>query len=139
MKLDKEKKVEVMVYRLNNGLVECLCLKRSAQDGGFWHVVVGTIEGGEAPIACIKRELAEELGINDVAEISDVLNEWLWERDGQEIAIFDYAARVSGEQVILNDEHTDFCWLSPARAVEKLEKESGKRAVSLLENYLHKK
>jgi len=57
--------IQTIVYRNKGKEIELLLLKRTAERGGFWNVVNGTLELQESAIDCRKRELFEETGIQD--------------------------------------------------------------------------
>lgn len=58
--------IQSIVYRKKGQEFEVLLLKRTAERGGFWNVVNGTLELKDSVINCRKRELFEETGIQDV-------------------------------------------------------------------------
>jgi 8-oxo-dGTP pyrophosphatase MutT (NUDIX family) len=60
---------EVAVFVTRKGGSEVLIVHRSAQQGGYWHVVAGGVEPGETVTAAAARELREETGL--VAEVGD--------------------------------------------------------------------
>ena len=55
--------VEVAVFVTRKGGSEVLILRRSAEQGGYWHVVAGGVEPGETAAAAAERELREETGL----------------------------------------------------------------------------
>jgi 8-oxo-dGTP pyrophosphatase MutT (NUDIX family) len=132
----KTKKIQVLIYSFVNGDIKCLCLKRAKKDGGFWHVLVGTLEKNESNKECIKREIYEELGLDNILNISPVLKKWAWKKDSENILVTDFALFINNSKLTLNEEHTAYCWLSPIKAYAKYEKKSGKEMVDLLKNYL---
>lgn len=110
------KKVWVIVYRLLDGSLELLALKPSPEPGRNtkYYVVTGGVEEDENPGMAAKREVKEEIGILPLKIID--LETTLKYKDkfsGQEFIEHCYAARVSDKKIVLNEEHTDFKWLSP--------------------------
>lgn len=130
------KKVQVLIYSFTEGCIKCLCLKRNKKDGGFWHVLTGTLEDNEKNEECIKREVNEELGFVDILSISAELKEWVWIKDLEEILVIDFVVCINKLNLILNNEHTEYCWLSPKEAYAIYEKESAKEMLLLLKEYL---
>jgi 8-oxo-dGTP pyrophosphatase MutT (NUDIX family) len=55
--------VEVAVFVTRKGGAEVLILRRSAEQGGYWHVVAGGVEPGETAAEAAERELREETGL----------------------------------------------------------------------------
>ncbi|MGB8816171.1 MAG: NUDIX domain-containing protein [Minisyncoccia bacterium] len=129
-------KAQAIVYKIIKGEIYCLCLKRCLSDGGFWHVITGTFEDAENDKSCLQREIMEELGEQKILNISPRLKEWIWKKNNDDIVIYDYALCLDDNDIILNEEHTEFVWLKPEEAYNKYEKTSAKEMISLLKNYL---
>lgn len=55
--------VEVAVFVTRKSDSEVLILRRSAEQGGYWHVVAGGVEPGETAAEAAERELREETGL----------------------------------------------------------------------------
>jgi 8-oxo-dGTP pyrophosphatase MutT (NUDIX family) len=55
--------VEVAVFVTRKNGFEVLILRRSAEQGGYWHVVAGGVEPGETAAEAAERELREETGL----------------------------------------------------------------------------
>jgi 8-oxo-dGTP diphosphatase len=51
------------VFVSRKGGADVLLLRRSAPQGGYWHVVAGGMEPGETSVAAAERELREETGL----------------------------------------------------------------------------
>jgi 8-oxo-dGTP pyrophosphatase MutT (NUDIX family) len=60
--------IEIAVFVTRKGGAEVLILRRSALQGGYWHVVAGGVEPGETAIAAAERELCEETGLVAIVE-----------------------------------------------------------------------
>lgn len=63
--------VEVAIFVTRRGGSEVLIVHRSPKQGGYWHVVAGGVEPGEAIVAAAERELLEETGL--VAQVAEGL------------------------------------------------------------------
>lgn len=94
-------------------------LRAGAPLAGTWHPVMGHIEAGETAVECAKRELREEVGL--IRESGDLLGLWALEQVHPFfIAELDavvlsprFAAEVpAGWAPTMDDEHTDFRWVS---------------------------
>lgn len=67
-------------------------LKNERQE---WELPGGKLERGEAPAACLAREIAEELNVT--AEITDILDSWVYAvAPGVDVVIVTYGCRVAG-------------------------------------------
>ncbi|MBN2050038.1 MAG: 8-oxo-dGTP diphosphatase MutT [Spirochaetales bacterium] len=107
--MNKTLEVTAAVIR-RNGLV--LIGKRRAADycGGLWEFPGGKIEPGESPEECLKRELAEELGIE--CAVGELLIETLHAYPDRAIRISAFLADIlSGEPAAL--EHDEIRWVKP--------------------------
>jgi 8-oxo-dGTP pyrophosphatase MutT (NUDIX family) len=73
-----------------------------------WELPGGRLERGEDPVACLKREFAEELGAEIVAD--RVLDCWLYQvLPGKEVLIVTYAVRrVDRREFRVSREHRKF-------------------------------
>lgn len=132
-------KVQAIVYKIVEDKLFCLCLKRSIVDGGFWHVITGTLEGNETIKDCITREIREELGDHVILNISPKLKLWKWNKNGVDFDIVDLAIEINDGKIVLNNEHTEYAWLEPLEAEKIYDKDSAKEMVNLLNTYLANK
>ena len=107
---------------------EWLVLRRSPRQGGYWHVVAGGVEEGEASAAAAARELREEVSL--VAKPVDLGRSFSyvpedWEpRSRSGSAPFRVASFLvdapPGWEPELDWEHDDYRWCSKGEAVELL-------------------
>ncbi len=88
---------------------------------GAWAPVQGHIEPGETAYETAHRELGEETGLRSLAffQASYVNRFYLAQKD-QIILSPVFCAEVAADaQVVLNEEHTEFLWLSADEAMAK--------------------
>jgi ADP-ribose pyrophosphatase YjhB (NUDIX family) len=80
---------------------------------GFYSLPGGRVEFGESLHAALHREVDEETGLR--IEIVGLAGwrEVLPTTGGGHYLIMSFAARWTAREVVLNDEHDDFRWLSP--------------------------
>lgn len=118
----------VVIYDLASRV---LLLQRQ-DDPKFWQSVTGTLEDGEHPMQTAIREVAEETGIDVIAQGFEIVdcrsaNQYkirdIWrhryspECDTNTEYVF--ALRVNGNEHITLTEHDDYIWLSKSAAIDK--------------------
>ena len=106
--------------------------------GGFegqWCPVAGTVATGEAPIDTARRELREETTLELSELIETGIRIWRPARaKGVRTHIKAFVGRVGGEAtVVLNNEHTDFRWVSFEHAVKLVSLTEQKRVIAEIE------
>jgi 8-oxo-dGTP pyrophosphatase MutT (NUDIX family) len=126
----KVRTVEVAVFVTRKGGSEVLVLHRSAEQGGYWHVVAGGVEPGETVKEAAARELLEETGLLakpangvEVLEYVNLLTEEPADgRDrydgsvaGVEVSAFEVTAPDEWEPR-LDWEHDGYDWCAPDEA-----------------------
>jgi 8-oxo-dGTP pyrophosphatase MutT (NUDIX family) len=113
---------------------EVLILRRSAPQGGYWHVVAGGVEPGETATAAAERELSEETGLVatvgvgvEVVEYVDRLTKQPSARRTQhdasvaQVNVTCFRVNAPDEwEPTLDWEHDDHRWCEPAEAVTAL-------------------
>lgn len=126
-------KVQGIVFRVDaDNNKEALCLKRSPEDGGFWHILTGTLEPEESFFDCLRREVEEEMGVKEIRSFSEELHRFLWEKNNTPIWVFTYGIEIDDQKVILNEEHTEYKWLNIPEARNLLASDSAKKALDEL-------
>lgn len=125
-------KAQVLIYKIVNNQPQVLCLKRSIKDGGFWHVITGTLEKEESLMECITREIKEEINIREITHVSEELKKYIWHKDNSPILVVEFCVQIPHDSaIVLNEEHSDFKWLKPKEARQILEKNSAKELLDL--------
>jgi len=124
--------IQTIIYRKKNNGFELLLLKRSPERGGFWNAVNGTMEAGETIVECRKRELFEEAGIQEVFNLSDEIYRFNFVYNGKEITVIVFTAEVAEDQeIIINDEHTEYRWVGLEEGTGMLKYEDDKKALRI--------
>jgi 8-oxo-dGTP pyrophosphatase MutT (NUDIX family) len=119
------------VFVSRNGGAEVLILRRSALQGGYWHVVAGGVEPGETAKTAAERELCEETGLVatvgagvEVVEHVDPMTKGppaiQTQHDAsvaQVIVTCFHVAAPDGWEPTLDWEHDQHRWCEPAEAL----------------------
>jgi 8-oxo-dGTP diphosphatase len=94
---------------INDGLI--LIAKRKALDslGGRWEFPGGTVEDGESPEECLKREMYEEFQI--LVSIGEYLGESEYHYDHDWIRLLAYRACWESGDIVAKV-HADYRWVS---------------------------
>jgi lipoyl(octanoyl) transferase len=111
----RPEEVMIVVYRPGP---EFLVALRSPERHGYWNLVAGGVEEGEAPSAAARRELEEESGLASPARLEALPLELGYVRpEGMRIAMHAFLAEASaGFEPLLNEEHVDYRWCSAGEA-----------------------
>jgi len=106
--------VSVVVLRAVGDRHEVLLLKRNNSPVGEWCQIVGSLEDGETAWQGGLRELAEETGLVPDRFYSADDCEQFYRPESDDILIIPvFVGFVSGQrEVALNDEHSDYAWLT---------------------------
>lgn len=123
------------------GGFEYLLLLRSSQKiySGTWRMVGGKLQAGEAAWKAALREIQEEtrLPVTRLLTVPYINRFYEWKHDRiNDIPVF--VALTSGREPVLDEEHSDFAWLSLEEALQRLpwpgQREGLQAAQSLLES-----
>lgn len=115
----RPEEVMIVVYRPGP---EFLVALRSPERHGYWNLVAGGVEQGEAPAAAARRELEEESGLSSPARFESLPLELGYVRpEGMRITMHTFLAEApAGFEPVLNEEHVDYCWCSAGEAGDLL-------------------
>jgi 8-oxo-dGTP pyrophosphatase MutT (NUDIX family) len=108
-------------------------------DKGNWELPGGKLEFGEHPQDTLKRELEEELALNDVS-IDEVINVWdftaKYMDDDYQFVIIVFKCSSLEYKITISDEHTEYKWADHFE-IDTLPMKDGYRAT--IKNYLKNK
>lgn len=106
-----------------------LVVKRNQEDGEFWQTITGSVDEGEALQEALKREVYEETGLTGSSSYPSILHSFIWQREGVEYLEVVFLFKADSDKVKLSCEHTDYEWLEPDKAIERVKMESNKIAI----------
>ena len=92
-----------------------LLVRRARSPGkGFYSFPGGRVEFGESLHTALHREVDEETGLRiEILGFAGWREVLPGDGGGGHYVIMSFAARWAAREVVLNDEHDDFKWLSP--------------------------
>lgn len=106
----------------------------------YWDLPKGHIEKGEKIEETVKREVAEETGLNDIG-IVEGFKEWIkyfFKFEGKNIIKFVtfYLAETKTKEIKISGEHKGFKWLAYEKALEKLTFKNAKGILEKANDFL---
>lgn len=99
---------------------EVLLIRRRSNDvhkPGQWDIPGGRLDLGEDPIAGLKREVLEEVGINVEIEMPIDIHHFTRD-DGQKITMIIFWCKPLSTDIVLSEEHQEHKWVSLENASE---------------------
>jgi 8-oxo-dGTP pyrophosphatase MutT (NUDIX family) len=134
-----EKSAGAVIFRKENGETKYLLIQYG---WGHWEFPRGLIEKGENLEETARREIKEEVGIEDIKFIPG-FKEWikfffkLKGKNIMKIATF-LLAETDTKKIKLSEEHKDYIWLEYKDALEKLTFKNSKEILEKADNFLVK-
>jgi dihydroneopterin triphosphate diphosphatase len=126
--------VLLVVHRADQDRREYLVLLRAPERGGYWHLAGGGVEDDETPVVAARRELAEETGLTDAAQLEELPLVLGYDDGGGWITVHFFAVEAGpGWEPELDEEHVEYRWCSSEEAdrlLEYPEPREGLRAVA---------
>ncbi len=125
---DRTTQVEVIIFKIVDGKILFLLLKRTEQRGGFWQPVAGGVHDGESLVDAVKRELLEETGIKNFVRIYSNIHsfEFNIEKYGT-LKEYVFGVRIADNiGAKLSPEHTEMKWCSLDESLDLLKYDDNK-------------
>ena len=114
--------IACVVLKPINNVFHVLCLKRNFHPKDAWCYIGGKIEVGESASEAVLREILEETAIQNVKLYSADICEQFYEIERNSIwlapVFVGYVA--ADEQVTLNNEHSEYVWLTIEDALDRV-------------------
>jgi len=106
----------VIIYDNKNRILLAQRSSTKKQDPGLWETIGGTIEFGESPEECLKREVKEELGCG--IKNTKLFNVYNFVKDDLQLISIVYLANIDGIPKFNKDEVRDLRWFSENEAMK---------------------
>lgn len=131
--------IEAHIFRIRNGELEFLLLKRSPGEyyPNLWQMVTGKIKENETAYSAALREIKEETNlIPEKFWVAPTVNSF-YSPDKDYICLIPvFAAKVSFDaEIKISNEHTEFKWLNPEEAKKLLAWEGQRKSVDVIVDY----
>lgn len=128
-------RTNVLVYVFKSKPFKILILRRNESPVGIWQPVSGGVEEGEKLLDTVKREVYEETGITQYKKIIDLNYSFSFYVASTKRVMIDYCFAIEVENdlmIKLSSEHDNYLWLSYMEAMDLLEFDENKKALSML-------
>jgi dATP pyrophosphohydrolase len=132
--------IEAHIFRIKNGELEFLLLKRSPEQyyPNIWQMVTGKIKENETAYQSALREIKEETGLTpEKFWVAPTVNSF-YSPDKDYICLLPvFAARVKDEcEIKLSKEHTEYKWVNPEEAKQLLAWDGQRKSVDVIVDYV---
>lgn len=119
------------------------------KDLDIWQFIAGGGEGDEKPIEAARREVHEEILIDEnllfvrLASLTVIpaanIHGLIWGKEIIMIPEFAFSVELHSEKLNITNEHTQYLWVNYEEAVKKLKYDSNKSALWELDCHLNNK
>lgn len=132
--------IEAHIFRIKNGEMEFLLLKRSPEQyyPNLWQMVTGKIKENETAYQSALREIKEETGLTpEKFWVAPTVNSF-YSPDKDYICLLPvFATRVNDEcEIKLSKEHTEYKWVNPEEAKQLLAWDGQRKSVDVIVDYV---
>lgn len=139
MLLVQSNMVEAHIFRIKNGRIEFLLLKRSETEiyPRLWQMVSGTIHKGENAYQTALREIKEETNLSPVQFwVVPNINSFYSPEKNYISLLPVFAAKVkSNAKVEISNEHSDYRWVTKNSAKKLLAWDGQRKSVDIISDY----
>lgn len=112
-------------------------------DQAYWDLPKGHIESGEEPEDTVKREVAEETGLKNIAFVGGFKEtiKYFFQRQGENIMKFVtfFLAETKTEKITISQEHIGYKWLHYREAIQTLTFDNAKEVLEKAHTFLSRK
>lgn len=131
-----------VIITLYNDEGKILLAKRApfkTHAANVWENISGAVEAGEQPLEALERETREELGPDVRYQVQQVYNTFQTVlQNGREIIGISYLCKYLGGEITLNEEHTEYRWVTIEEAIDLTDTLGLKQEFTdLAQNYPH--
>ena len=133
-------KRKILTFIVNDGKFLALEMTKHPEHApqGGWFVVTGGVEENESPEDTVTREVLEETGLN-IEEIISLNWGSIYEWGGELCEEQNFITFVKSGEVVLNEEHSDYQWLSLDEFIKKINWDDDKELLrKVLEKAINK-
>lgn len=123
--------IEIVVFKKMPGDkkldLRFLLLRRIPSRGGFWQPITGGLEEGEQHLETLRREVLEEIGVNEIINVYDPGYGFDYENNGKILHEYVYGAEIPHTaKIVLSPEHDEYRWMTQKDALQMLQFETNK-------------
>jgi|TARA_Y100000310_G_scaffold140092_1_gene139441 lipoyl(octanoyl) transferase len=130
----KQDKIQAIIYKKEGEDYKFLLLRRIPSRGGFWQSITGRCEDGETHLEAAKREIKEEIDVDNLKEIlEDVYSFYLEEDPSKKEIAFGFEVESDTEvNLDICPEHDEAIWCTFDEALKLLKWPQNKEALRKL-------